>query len=329
MADFFTKRERELMSSSSIDDLLMGEKTAQHPETPENQYNDVPEEIDELESQGEPGELGEPEAHGDPGERRESDPPDDEETKEASESPQREYDEYGNEKERMSKGMKDRLDRKEKQHMREMEQRESEINVLRAQLAEQGASQHVQKAAKDFEYDPESQGDWQHQLAQFVRQEVASMNRDAQEKTSRAEEAQVQQEFEGKFRKGMSKFNDFTEVISNLPFEISNPMTLATRGMADPAAFLYAAAKRQPQELERISKLRDPYAQMTEIGKLEERMRKNNPTTKAPRPLSRTNEDAAIPNPKKKGDPTIEELIAKSDQKKLARVKGRTGGGRR
>jgi hypothetical protein len=154
------------------------------------------------------------------------------------------------------------------------------------------------------------------------------MGREQEETQVRQREAQTQQEFEGKFRDGMGKFHDFVDVIGELPFEITNPMTLATRGMADPAAFLYAASKRNPQELERISKIRDPYAQMTEIGRLEERMRKNKPTTKAPRPLDRTRENASIPAPKKKSDPSIEDLIAQSDAKKLNRIKGRQGGRR-
>jgi hypothetical protein len=98
-------------------------------------------------------------------------------------------------------------------------------------------------------------------------------------------------------------------------------MTLATRAMADPAAFLYAAAKRAPQDLERISKIRDPYAQMTEMGKLEERMRRNKPATQAPRPLGRTIDNAPENAPKKKSEPTIEDLIARADAKKIARRK--------
>jgi hypothetical protein len=93
--------------------------------------------------------------------------------------------------------------------------------------------------------------------------------------------------------------------------------------MDDPAAFLYAAAKRQPKELERISKLRDPYAQMTEIGKLEERMRRNKSTTNAPRPLGRTQDDAPSKEVKKSKEPSIEDLIRQSESKKLSKMRGR------
>ncbi len=299
------------MSTTSIDDLLSGIKTSQHPETPENQYIDEPE-IEEVEQ--EEYEEAEPLDNNEPDEDHEAEP---------EEKPKklRETDEYGNEQEPENEAIRERLARQARKH-------QAEIDSLRAQLSQQGASQQVQQAAKDFEYDPEASGDWQHQLANFVKQTVNSMSREKEEVQSRQQEATIQAEFEGKFRNGMNKFDDFVEVMDSLPFQISNPMTLATRAMSDPAAFLYAAAKRNPQELERISRLRDPYAQMTEMGKLEERMRKNKPTTKAPRPLGRTNEDSSMPVPKKNREPSIEDLIAKADTKKLARVKSRRGGSR-
>ena len=303
------------MSISNIDDLLMGAKTSTHPETPENQYQDSPEEIQELDH--EPSEVND---DAQPLVNEDNDIHD-EEVEEKQEHT-REYDDYGNEKEPENEAIRERLARQARKH-------QAEIESLRAQLSQQGASQQVQQAAKDFEYDPSESGDWQQQLASFVKQTVNSMSREQQESQLRQEEAKSQQEFESKFREGMGNFNDFVDVMSQLPFQISNSMTLATRAMSDPAAFLYAAAKRNPQELERISKIRDPYAQMTEIGKLEERMRRNKSGTKAPKPLSRTHEDAQSPAPKKKTEPTIEDLIAKSNEKKLQRLKSRPGGGRR
>ena len=314
------------MPTSNIDDLLMGGKSNIHPETPEhvdaNNDNKPMGDID-----GDAPDYGEDETES----NDESIENNEGDEKDSIEEPEKEYDEdeYGNTKERMSKGMKERLDRKEKQHQREIEQREIEINNLRSQLKNEGASREVQQAAKDFEYDPESSGDWQQQLASFVKQTVSSMSREEAETRQRHEDAQLQHEFESKFKTGMEKFSDFSDVVSALPFQISNPMTLATRAMADPAAFLYAAAKRQPAELERISKIRDPYAQMTEMGRLEERMRKNKPTTSAPRPLGRTTEDSTGRETKKKTEPTIEDLIARADAKKLAKRKVAPMRGRR
>lgn len=317
------------MSTTSIDDLLLGAKTPTHPQTPENQPEETPHDAQDLDDY-ESDEVHAEDATPDP---VDDDSGDDAETQETTERTSKEYDEYGNPKERMSKGMKERLDRKEKQHQRDILQRESEINALRAQLANQGVNAQVQQAAKDFEYDPEAQGDWQHQLSSLVKHTINEMKTeelshhqkqiDAQKQ---ATDAQAHREFEGRFTQGMERFSDFRDVVSSQP--IDDAMTLALRGMDDPASFIYAAAKRTPKELERISKLPDPYVRMVEMGKLEERMRRNKAITTAPRPLSRSNDDGGMPEPKRKSEPTIEELIAKADAKKLARVKGRRGGHR-
>lgn len=304
------------MPTSSIDDLLMGGSSNQHPMPTEEKSQYEPEPIEEIESEVSADDDQDEDVPQDD-HTNEQGPPDDEDEKPQPDH-KKEFDDYGNEKEPENEAIRERLARQARKH-------QAEIDALRAQLAQQGATQPMQQAVKDFEYDPESSGDWQQQLASFVKQTVNSMTRDQQDLQARNEELRNQQEFESKFREGMGRFNDFVDVMDDLSFEISNPMTLATRAMSDPAAFLYAAAKRNPQELERISKLRDPYAQMTEMGKLEERMRKNKPSTKAPRPLERTQENAAIPSYKKKTDPTIEELIAKADAKKLAGMKGRPG----
>lgn len=302
------------MPTTNIDDLLMGgQGNSMQPETPENEFLEP-----ENEGEQKEGELSESVDEDYPDDKDENydAPIDDEDEKNDEKS--RETDEYGNESEPENKEIRERLKKQAKKF-------QSEIDDLRHQLQNQGASREVQQAAKDFEYNPDESGDWQQQLASFVKQTVNNMSREQEESQSRQQEHAAQQQFESKFRDGMGKFDDFREVISELPFQITNPMTLATRGMDNPAAFLYAAAKRNPQDLERISKIRDPYAQMTEMGKLEERMRKNKPSTKAPRPLSRSHEDSPLPQSKKKSEPSIEDLIAKSDAKKLANIKQRGG----
>jgi hypothetical protein len=297
------------MSTSSIDELLLGGNTAQQPMSVEEKFQETPEAVEEIEYE-EPQELQE---HEETPEPNESDPQEPSQEKEPRND---NLDEYGNEKEPENEAIRERLARQARKH-------QAEIESLRAQLAQNGASQEVQKAAQDFEYNPDASGDWQQQLAQFVKQTVNSMNQEQYEIKTRQEEARVQYEFESKFRDGMSRFDDFVDVIQALPCEISNPMTLATRSMENPAAFLYAAAKRQPQELERISKIRDPYAQMTEMGKLEERMRRNKITTNAPRPLGRTQEDATTKSSEKQKDTTGDDLLARADVKRLSTVKTR------
>jgi hypothetical protein len=308
------------MAISSIDELLMGGGgNTQQPDAPE--YQDEPEPIEEMDD-----DIDADADYSDESESDDDDAPDDEDYDDEPDEPkpkikkkEPELDEYGNEKE--NEVIRDRLARQARKH-------EAEINELRARLAQQGASQDVQKAAESFEYDPDAKGDWQQQLASFVKQTVQSMTREQEEGKTRQQEAKAQAEFETKFRSGMDNFNDFSDVISSLPFQITDPMTLATRGMENPAAFLYAAAKRNPADLERISKIRDPYAQMTEMGKLEERMRRNKPTTKAPRPLGRLPEDATVKAPKKKVDQSGDDLLAKADAKRLATVKTRLRGNR-
>jgi hypothetical protein len=315
------------MAISSIDELLMGGGgNSLQPDTPEHKYQDEPEPIEELDPPtADPYEEPEvDEVHDDDPEDDLYDDEDDEPEERQSKDHKKkevETDEYGNEREPENKEIRERLARQARKH-------QEEIDALRAQLAQQGASREVQQAAKDFEYDPDASGDWQQQLGAFIKQTVNSMTREQEEAQTRQREAQIQADFEAKFRDGMGRFDDFRDVISSLPCEISNPMTLATRAMENPAAFLYAAAKRHPQELERISKLRDPYAQMTEMGRLEERMRKNRPTTKAPRPLGRTPEDSHTATPKKKSEPNGDDLLARADAKRLATVKTRLRGNR-
>ena len=123
----------------------------------------------------------------------------------------------------------------------------------------------------------------------------------------------------------MDRFSDFKDVVGSQP--ITDPMTYALRGMNDPSAFIYAASKRAPQELQRISNISDPYVQMVEMGKLEERMRKTPMTTKAPRPVSKTVDNSSIPVQQKKGEPSIEDLIAHADAKRRAQLTSRRGRG--
>lgn len=313
---------------SSIDDLLMGVGNSQQPATPEHKekidHEKAPiEEVEQDEPQYDDTDDSTPDLDESDDEMDEtSDDTDEKPAKKSdSEDDESEEDEYGNPKERISPGMKDRLDRKEKQHQREIEQRDMELQQLRQQLSTQGASSQVQKAAADFKYDPNDEASWQQQLTDFVKHTVTSMDTEKQEKERHSQEQSAEREFAKKFTQGMDRFGDFREVVGSQP--IDDAMTLALRGMSDPSAFIYAASKRQPGELEKISKLKDPYARMVEMGKLEERMRRNKPTTKAPRPLGRTREDATTKVTPKQKDTSGDDLLAKADAKRLATVRTR------
>lgn len=316
---------------SNIDDLLMGGLgNSQQPATPEHKDKVEKQEIEEAEQETPSYDTDDSsdstddstpetdESEGDTDDNAEEKPAKKADAQDADED---ELDEYGNSKERISPGMKDRLDRKEKQHQREIEQRDRELQALRQQLQQQGASKEVQQAVKDFKYDPNDEVSWEQQLSDFVKQTVSNMHQDEQRQKREMQEQAAHREFATKFQKGMERFSDFREVVGAQPMD--DAMTLALRGMADPAAFIYAASKRNPQEIERISKLPDPYARMVEMGKLEERMRRNKPATKAPRPLGRAQEDTSSKVVPKQKDMTGDDLLAKADAKRLATVKSR------
>lgn len=320
------------MSISSIDDLLMGVGNSQQAATPEHkdklqkqQEEKAP--IEEIEPDAPEYDTDDSDADTDESDNDTDESADDtdEDEKPAkkgeSQDDDVEEDEYGNKKERMSKGMKDRLDRKEKQHQREIEQRDYELQQLRQQLATKGASSQVQQAAADFEYNPDNESTWQQQLTDFVKQTVSSMHTDEVKKTREIQDQNAEREFHQKFTKGMDRFQDFRDVVGKLPMD--DDMTRSLRGMSDPSAFIYAAAKRQPGEIERIAKLPDRYARMVEMGKLEERMRRNKPSTKTPRPLGRTKEDATTKVQPKQKDTTGDDLLAKADAKRLSTVRTR------
>lgn len=302
---------------TNIDDMLMGGKTATQPATPESQSmgpaeigEDMPDDVYGL---NEEPETPEPE------DDHMSDPepePEQEEKPEEDHTP--EYDEYGNEKENLSKSMQKRLERQAESLKRK---HDAELAELRQQLAQAGASKEVQQAAKDFEFDPNDEGSWEEQFASMVRQTIA---KDEQERIQRAQQEEVQrdmQEFRGRMQDGMNRFDDFIEVVGGQPMD--NEMTLALRSIQDPAAFIYAASKRMPEELDRIARLKNPHDRYAEVIRLEQKMRQNKPTTKAPRPLGKAKEDAQVPVPKSKKEESIEDLIAKSDAKRLANARGR------
>lgn len=316
---------------SSIDDLLMGVGNSQQATTPE--HKDKMEKkaekapVEEMEDDQDPADEV---SYGEDDKEEEDEPVDDEESDDEPEDDKKsddsdendnEVDEYGNKKERMSKGMKERLERKDKQYQREIEQRDRELQTLRQQLAQQGASKEVQQAVKDFKYDPNDEVSWEQQLSDFVKHTVTNMHTEQQQQQRQAQEQQAEREFSQKFRKGMERFGDFREVVGSMPMD--DAMTLSLRGMSDPAAFIYAASKRNPQEIERISKLPDPYARMVEMGKLEERMRRTKPVTKAPRPLGRTREDTSVKVKPKEKDTSGDDLLAKADAKRLKTVRNR------
>ena len=113
----------------------------------------------------------------------------------------------------------------------------------------------------------------------------------------------------------MSKYSDFVEVVGSKP--ITNDMMKGIRGLKNPVAFLYAAAKQQPAELDRISKIQDPYQQAAEMGRLHEKMVKTRPhSSNASKPLIPKSADVADSAPMKV---SIEDRIYQYGKEKIRR----------
>ena len=226
-------------------------------------------------------------------------------------------DEYGNEK--VESESKTYTEQEVNDRINEaVRKRLARLKESQQQTQQPTQQQQQQAADAGFQYDAESGQDWQVQLKEFIIKTQAEVQQQQIQQQYQQQEQEAIAEFEGKLIGGMSKFKDFKEVVGAQP--ITNPMTMATRAMKDPAAFLYAAAKRHGAELQRISQLRDPYSQMVEIGRLEERMKKQATQTNAPKPISRTKENATVKLASER-EPTIEDLIRQSDQRRLARFR--------
>ncbi len=295
----------------SIDDQLMSGKNETQPAAPENQYEepevsyDLPED-DHMN-------LASPDVE-EPQEIEEEAP---EAASQSHETAPEEIDDYGNEKPKPRTFTEEEVNEMFRKRFKNKQQEQPNVQQ----------QQQIQQQVQGFEYNPDAQGNWQQQLEAFVEHTFDKMSqRQANEQQVKREE-QAQAEFQYKFDNGRAKFNDFVEVVGNQP--VTDHMAMALRGFKDPASFIYAASKRHPQELQRISQIPDRVTQMVEMGKLEERMRKTAQATKAPRPIARTREDAGLPmKDKKSTEPSIEDLIAKAEQRKMAKHMQRKGGGR-
>jgi len=282
---------------SSIDDVLANAAAGLPQSTP------LPPVLEESEDivQDVSRETAQPEPE-------EAQPNDEEETPESAEPTElASTDEYGNEKPKSRQYTQEEADEYANRIVRERLSR-LERN---SQPPTQQQAQQAQQAG--FEYNADSGESWQQQLAAFTEQVIIQREQRQQQEFHQAREQRERSEFQYKFQSGMSRFNDFVDVVSAQP--ITDSMTEALAGVNDPSAFIYAAAKRMPQELKRISELPNRAAQMVEMGKLEEKLKQTRPATKTPRPLGKTQEDLVIER-KVKREPTVEDLIAQSNAKR-------------
>jgi hypothetical protein len=197
---------------------------------------------------------------------------------------------------RINKAVRERLDRLNKNTDTQSPQAQQEIN----------------QAQQDFQYKEDEAGNWEQQLENFIYDRLDKKQKiDAQKQQKQQEQAR-QAEFEDKFRRGMTRFDDFQDVVSKQP--ITDAMVMGTRGMGDPASFLYAASKHHAQELKDIAQLPDPMQQVAAMGRLETKMKSARRQTNAPEPVSRTSESRQTV-----GDKSIDSLINAHGKQKAKR----------
>lgn len=130
----------------------------------------------------------------------------------------------------------------------------------------------------------EESEDWRQELRTEIKNTMSEVYKQQAEENWRNHELKKQADFEDKFTRGMSKYNDFRDVVEGKP--ITDAMLVATRAMDNPAAFIYAVAKHHPQELDRIARIEDGSVQALEMGRLEERMKKSRSVSNSPRPIN-------------------------------------------
>lgn len=156
--------------------------------------------------------------------------------------------------------------------------------LSRGKYAQEQQVQPLQPQPQQDIQQQESEQDWQTQLSNFIDHRLNARQQQVAEQQWREQELRKQEEFQDRFTSGMNKYADFREVVAGKP--ITDNMMLATRSLENPAAFVYGAAKLHPQELDRISKINDPYVQAAEVGRLHERMvKERKAATSTNRPL--------------------------------------------
>lgn len=191
---------------------------------------------------------------------------------------------------------------------------EEEVNRMMRERFKRSSEGRQQEQVQRQDQSHEGDDNWEAQLEGFVEKTVQKLSAKQLENQRLEREKNMQAEFEEKFTTGMTRYRDFKDVVSSVP--ISNEMLLATRSMKDPAAFIYAASKTQAKELERISKIQDPYFQVAEMGRLEERMRKVRSGTSSPKPVSQVQGDIAN---RENVRQSVDELIRKDQLRKFQR----------
>ena len=207
-------------------------------------------------------------------------------------------DEYGNPVEKARTYTEDEVQRMIRDRLSRGRQAENQ----------QPTQQQVQKATDEHKTDPNGEEGWEAQLDRVIDKRMDTRQIEIKQKEWESQQMQRQSDFEAKFNTGMSKYQDFDHVVSKAAPAITHSMMQATGTLDNPAAFLYAAAKLHPVELDRISRLDSGIAQAAEVGRLHEKMVKHrNVTSGAPKPIEGVKGD--LPNKPLNPDRSIDQRI--------------------
>lgn len=182
-------------------------------------------------------------------------------------------------------------------------------------------SQDVEESVMDevnenYQHDPNKDGNWQEQLEDFVIKTIDKRQQNAEKQKMQRLEQERNNKFAEKFNTGAERFKDFEKIVTKE--SVTPTMVMATRGMKDPAAFLYAANKKAPEKLAKIKNMSDPYEQAHAMASLENSLRVNKKkNSNAPTPPSKTPHGTAPV-----GEQSIDALI-RQEALERAKLKGR------
>lgn len=197
---------------------------------------------------------------------------------------------------------------------------QEEVNQIMRDRAARGRQQEQATTAPektqgetktDTNTDSNGEKSWQDELNEHIDQRILTRTEKEQQRAWEAEQQREQEAYQERFTASTRKYADFESTVQGKPITAS--MMIATKSMDDPAAFLYAACKQHPQELERIAKITDPYAQIAEVARLEERMKRPKKVTAAPAPTTKITGDQTDAMPKQ----SIDSLIAAHAKDKI------------
>jgi len=167
-------------------------------------------------------------------------------------------------------------------------------------------------------YEEPEESDWERELESLVDRRLEMIEQRKLEAQWKEQAAQEQNTFEQKFSTSMSKYNDFEETVAPLAGHLNPTMAQALKGMDNPAAFIYNAAKKHKDEIIRISSMNNPYQQVIALGALEASMKKKKIASSAPAPVNRDKGDYS-PAQSAKVKNSIDHAIAQEENRKRER----------